>query len=118
MNGKIKTGFILSIIAHILSWGPFIYLCIAFTQYMQIIEQGSSNMPRFNYSILGSAGSFAVCLGVASLILISGRTDDPKIRPYKVWGRILSISAFVIVGSVALFVLGAILYALYTLVGF
>lgn len=117
MTGKIKTGFVLSIIAHILSWGPFIYLCILLYQYYQLVEQGSSSV-RFNYSFLGSTGSFAVCLGVAALILIGGRTDDPKIRPYKTWGRILSISAFAIVGIVVLIVVVAFLYSLAYIFGF
>ena len=117
MTGKIKTGFVLSIIAHILSWGPLIYTCLAFYQYYQLIEQGSSSI-RFNYSLLGSTGSFAVCLGVAALILIGGRTDDPKIRPYKTWGRILSISAFALVGIVVLIVVAAFLYSLAYIFGF
>lgn len=117
MNGRIKTGFVLSIIAHILSWGPFIYLCILLYQYYQLVEQGSSSV-RFNYSLLGSTGSFAVCLGVAALILIGGRTDDPKIRPYKTWGRVLSISAFAIVGIVVLIVVAAFLYSLAYIFGF
>lgn len=120
MTRRVKTGFILSIFAHILSWGPIIYFIVAYMDVVRVIEgdYSGSHIGSLNYSLLSSIGTVAVVLGVISMINLGRRTDEPKDLPYRTAGRILDISAFVLVGLSAAFIVICFFYFLTYIFGF
>ena len=107
MTKTVKTGFILSIFAHILSWGPAIYFLVNYMALKAILE-GTSNstsyLPTLNYYLLSSAGTVAIVLGIIALVNLGRRTDNPKDLPFKTAGRVLAISAFILVGLAAVII--------------
>lgn len=111
MTNKVKAGFILSIVSHVLAWCPTIYWILAYISVKQLSEGGSSNIGTLNYSFLSSMGTFAIATGVASLVLIGGSSTDPKVNTTKILGRVFAISGFVLTLGVGLFVIFAFLYA-------
>ena len=107
MTRRVKTGFILSIFAHILSWGPVIYFLLNYMAVKAILEgtsDSASHIPTLNYDLLSSASTVAIVLGVVALINLGRRTDNPKDLPFKTAGRVLAISAFILVGLVAVLI--------------
>ena len=46
MTPKLKTGFTLSIIGHVLAWCPVIYWVVTYLQYLSIGEGRNSFMYR------------------------------------------------------------------------
>ena len=106
MTKRVKTGFILSIFAHILSWGPAIYFLVNYMALKAILEGTSdtSHVSTLNYYFLSSAGTVAIVLGIIALVNLGRRTDNPKDLPFKTAGRVLAISAFILVGLVAVII--------------
>ena len=111
MTPKLKAGFILSIIAHVFSWCPITYWAFAYYYVNQIMQEGSAST-HFQYNYLYYGGTIAVILAIVSLILLGGRSTDPKVRPFKIWGKILSISGLAIVASTGLIIVFFVLYLL------
>ena len=118
MTSRIKTGFILAIVAHLLAWGPIVYYVISYINAMQIIEGEQNVSSHFDYSFLASFGSIAVALGIVSMILLGGRSVDNSARPFKIIGRILDITTFVLVAAVGILVALTVLYVIAAFAGF
>ena len=107
MTKRVKTGFILSIFAHILSWGPIIYFLVNYMTLKAILDgtSNTSHVSTLNYYFLSSAGTVGVVLGIIALINLGRRTDNPKDLPFKTAGRVLAISAFILEGLTAAIIL-------------
>ena len=113
MTPKLKAGFILSIIAHILSWCPILYWGYAYCYVNHVFDDVPVNSTaHFEYSYVYYGSILAIALAIVSLVLIGGRSVDPKARPFKIWGKILSISGIVMVASTGLIIVFFVLYLL------
>ena len=114
MTTKVKTGFILSIVAHLLAWAPLIYWATAFYVSFQAIEGSDSSAytelaGHFDYSLVSLASTAAIALAIASLVLL-GRGNDPQVKAYKTWGRVLSISGLALIGLTSAAIVFTLLY--------
>ena len=117
MTPKLKTGFTLSIIGHILAWCPVIYWVSTYLQYFSIGEEGIVNSFTMNYYLFSFLSSVAIALCIVSLILIRSRDVEPEAKKYKLWSKILAISGLALVGGCSLLVGLFALYAIVLILG-
>lgn len=118
MTPKLKTGFTLSIIGHILAWCPVIYWAVTYFQYLSIVEDGTYNSSfGMNYYLFSFGSSVAIALCIVSLILIRSRDVEPEAKKYKLWSKILAISGLALVGGCSLLVGLFALYAIVLILG-
>ena len=117
MTPKLKTGFTLSIIGHILAWCPVIYWVVTYLQYLNIGEDSINSSFSMNYYLFYYGSFVAIALCIVSLILIRSRNVEPEARKYKLWSKILAISGLGLVGGSVLLVLFFALYAMVFILG-
>ena len=117
MTPKLKTGFTLSIIGHILAWCPVIYWVVTYLQFLSIGEDGYNSSFSMNYYLFYYGSFVAIALCIVSLVLIRSRNVEPEARKYKLWSKILSISGLALVGGCSLLVGLLALYALVFILG-
>lgn len=117
MTPKLKTGFTLSIIGHVLAWSPVIYWVSTYLQYLNIGEDSINSSFSMNYYLFSFLSSVAIALCIVSLILIRSRDVEPEAKKYKLWSKILAISGLALVGGCSLLVGLFALYALVYILG-
>ena len=117
MTPKLKTGFTLSIIGHILAWCPVIYWVATYLRYFSIGEDSIVNSFTMNYYLFSFLSSVAIALCIVSLILIRSRDVEPEAKKYKLWSKILAISGLALVGGCSLLVGLFALYAIVLILG-
>ena len=113
MTPKLKTGFILSIIAHILSWAPIAYWGITYyTAYKMSQDPNGGVSVHLNYYLFYFATIVAIALCIVSLTMTRSRSTEPKVRTFKVLARVFAISGLVLIVASALIDAVAFLYTL------
>ena len=117
MTPKLKTGFTLSIIGHVLAWCPVIYWVVTYLQYLSIGEDGYNSSFSMNYYLFYYGSFVAIALCIVSLVLIRSRNVEPEARKYKLWSKILAISGLALVGGCSLLVGLFALYAIVLILG-
>lgn len=118
MTQKLKTGFILSIIAHVLSWAPIAYWGIScYTAYKISQDPNNYVSVHLNYYLFYFATIVAIALCIVSLTMARSKSNEPKVRTYKVLARVFAISGLVLIVASALIVAIAFLYALAFILG-
>ena len=117
MTPKLKTGFTLSIIGHILAWCPVIYWVVTYLQYLSIGEDGYNSSFSMNYYLFYFGSFVAIALCIVSLTLIRSRNVEPEAKKYKLWSKILAISGLGLVGGSVLLILFFALYAMVFILG-
>ncbi len=117
MTPKLKTGFTLSIIGHVLAWCPVIYWIVTYLQYLSIGEDSINSSFSMNYYLFSFLSSVAIALCIVSLILIRSRNVEPEAKKYKLWSKILAISGLALIGGCSLLVGLFALYAIVLILG-
>jgi hypothetical protein len=117
MTPKLKTGFTLSIIGHILAWCPVIYWVVTYLQYLSIGEDSINSSFSMNYYLFSFLSSVAIALCIISLILIRSRDVEPEAKKYKLWSKILAISGLALVGGCSILIGLFALYAIVLILG-